>query len=453
VGHTTNRLVGIILFLGTLLVSYNHCLGPTQTKKSGLTFDSTTTGTTGDVGSSGTPILTPPTGGGGDPKAVSIQAFSTTMHPITRARCINCHGSFQTPLHAVADVTEAHDAVIDGFKVNFNNIPSSRMVLKLSDESHNCWSNCAANAAEMQAAIEDWKSQVEATTGSISPEPAEPTLTTAESLTVMEELDPNNAMAVGDIVIEANSASLKAPMVAAAAGADSYIHVPNGNGGNVANNSNAAGIGYINFDVNASDSYKVYAYVDAPENADNSFHIKVNNSNYAEWHIPLTTGFEWREVTTTTNGNPIDFFIPAGNGNVLEVRQREDGTKISRVVISSDPNINLNDLGSAVESVLTYDLSAIVGAPATLTVRLSEYDMYSYKLSNPTITSSARLRVKSLKPLINGQYNPQHATYTLIDTTTLPGTTVLSPRALIALKDQGNAIDRLSFSFEIIQVQ
>jgi hypothetical protein len=294
---------------------------------------------------------------------------------------------------------------------------------------------------------------VDAATGGVAPEPMEPTLTTGESRTIMEELDPNNAMAVGDIVLEANSASLKAPMVAGVAGADTYIHVPNGNGGNLANNNNAAGSGYLNFDVSASDNYKVYAYVDAPNNTDNSFHVKVNNPNYAEWHIPLTSGFEWREVTTTANNDPVEFFIPAGNGNVVEFRQREDGTKVSRIVISSDPNINLNDLGNAVQAVISYDLSSIVGVPATLTVEISEYDMYSYKLSNPTITSNFRLRVKDLKPLINGQYNPQHATYTLVDTTTLGGTTLLSPRALIALKDQGNTIDRLSFSFEILQAE
>jgi hypothetical protein len=157
---------------------------------------------------------------------------------------------------------------------------------------------------------------------------------------------------------------------------------------------------------------------------------------------------------TTAAGNPVNFFIPAGNGNILEVRQREDGTKISKVVISSDPNINLNDIGSAVESVVTFDLSPILGVPATLSVEVSEYDMYSYKLSNPTITSNFRIRIKDLKPLINGQYNPQHATYTLIDTATvMSGATVLSTRSLIALKDQGNDIDRLSFSFEILEVQ
>ena len=464
-GQSTNRLVLVILFLGTILVSFNHCLGPAQSKKSGLKYDSTSSSpvsndNSGDTftggtntGGSGTT-----TGGSGSNVDVSIQAFGATVHTITRARCINCHGSFQTPLHAVADITQAHNAVVDSFKVNFDNIPSSRMVAKLRDEAHNCWSaDCDADATEMEMAIQNWKAQVEAITGGTTtgggPTPPDPMMTTVESRALIEELDPDNAMDNGTIVLESEAASLAAPMVRGVDNGINYIHVPNGNGGNLPNNNAAAGIGYLNFDNTISDAYKIYALVDAPGNADNSFHIKVDNGNYQEWHITETTGFEWREVSTTANQNPVNFFIPAGNGHVLEVRQREDGTKISRVVVSNDPNINLDDVSNAVIATITYDISNLVGAMATFTIDIQEYDMYSYKLSNPTITSNARVRVKSIKPLINGNYNPQHATYTLVDTTTLGGTTVLSPSALIALKDQGSMIDRLSFSFEIIQQQ
>lgn len=456
-GHSTNRLVTTILFLGLILVSYNHCMGPTQSKKSGskLQFESnptidpidvgTTTGGTGGTSGGNT-------GGGGTPGNVSVQAFSTTVHPITRMYCINCHGSFQQPLHAVADVTQAHDAVVDAFKVNFNNPSQSRMVAKLRDESHNCWSaNCSADASQMETAIIAWKTELEAAGGTDGGSGTTNSLETVESRALIEELDPDNAMDNGTIVVEAQSASLVAPMVQATANNVDYIWVPNGNGGNLGNNNAAAGRGFLTFDTSISDSYKIYALVDAPNGQDNSFHMKVDNGNYQEWHIEETMGFEWREVTNTANFNPVDFFIPAGNGHVLDVRQREDGTKISRVVITNDPNVNLNDVSNAVIATITYDISSIVGTMATFSIDVQEYDMYSYKLANPTITSAARIRVKSVKPLINGVYNPQHATYTLVDTTTLGGTVVLSNRALIALKDQGPMIDRLSFAFEILE--
>lgn len=452
-GQSTNRLVLTILFLGTILVSYNHCLGPTQSKKSGLKFESSTSNPVEDNNNNNTGGTNTNTSG----TNVSIQAFGSTVHPLTRARCVNCHGSFQQPLHAVADVTQAHDSVVNSFKVNFDNIPSSRMVAKLRDEAHNCWSaNCDADATEMEDAITDWKAQIDAvtggTTGGTTTTP-DPMMTTVESRTLIEELDPNNAKDNGTMILEAESASLRAPMVRGVDNGLNYIHVINNNGAALANNNAAAGIGFLNFDNAFSDSYKIYALVDAPGNADNSFHIRVDNGNYQEWHITQTAGFEWREVSNTANQNPVSFFIPSGNGHILEVRQREDGTKISRFVISNDPNINLQDVSSAVVTTITYDISNLVGTMATFSIDIQEYDMYSYKLSNPTITSNARVRVKSIKPLINGAYNPQHATYTLIDTTTLGGTSVLSPRALIALKDQGPMIDRLSFSFEIIQRQ
>ncbi len=459
-GKTTNRLVSIIMFLSLILVSYNHCLGPTQTKKSGLSYNTT----------DGNPLIDPINSGSGsqnnnsgnddtgsgsvDANAVSIQAFSTTVYPITRANCVNCHGSFQTPLHAVDDVAQAHDAVLNAYKVNFDNIPSSRMAAKLRDEAHNCWSgDCSADADQMERAIADWKAQIGAVTRPDASEPEEEMgLETMESRTLNEELDPDNARDSGTLALESSSASLRAPMVTGTDGDINYIHVPNGNGGNLGNNNNAAGIGYLSFDNSMSDNYKIYALVDAPNGSDNSFHIKVDNGNYIEWHIEQTSGFEWREVTNTANMNTVDFFIPAGNGHMLEVRQREDGTKISRVVVSNDPNVNLNDVSNAVIATITYDISAIVGVPATFSVDIQEYDMYSYKLSNPTLTSSSRLRIKNIKPLINGNYNPQHATYTLVDATTMGGTTVLSPRALIALKEQGPLIDRLSFSFEILEL-
>lgn len=450
-GQSTNRLVSIIFFLGLVLVSYNHCLGPTATKKSGLSYSD----------SSSNPVVDPvntntSSGDGGAPIVsgnVSIQAFSTTVHPLTRANCVNCHGSFQTPLHAVADPAEAHDAVVNAYKVNFDNIPSSRMVAKLRDEAHNCWSaDCNADAAQMEQAIQDWKAQMDAVGSPVDPGPAPSIgLETSESRTLNEELDPENAMDSGTIVLEASASSLKAPMVTGTAGELTYIHVPNGNGGLLGNNNNAAGIGYLNFDSTASDNYKIYGLVDAPNGSDNSFHIKIDNGSYQEWHIEATNGFEWREVTNTSAMNPVNFFIPAGNGHILEVRQREDGTKISRVVISNDPNINLNDVSNAVIATITYDISALVGVQASFSIDIQEYDMYSYKLSNPRINANTRIRVRNIKPLINGSYNPQHATYTLVDTTTLGGTTVLSERALIALKDQGPLVDRLSFSFEVLE--
>lgn len=437
----------VVLFLGTILASYTHCLGPVKSSKTNLAYK----------GSEGNPVQTGDdnssggnngTGDSGSGNATSVQAFSQTLHPITQARCVACHGSFQQPLHAVADPQQAHDSIVDSFKVNFDNIDASRMVAKLRDESHNCWSgDCDADADVMAQAIQSWKDLLADQGQPTTPTTPDTNLVTSESMTLDQELDPDRAMSTGTLMMEAGSAMLGAPMVLS----NNYFHVPdNGNINNNPNNNNV-GVAYFNFDIGASNVYKVFALVDAPSNSDNSFFVRVNNGAYAEWHIPTTEGFEWREVTTTNQFNPFDFFIPAGNGHRLEVKQREDGTKLSQIVVTDDPNINLNDVNNSLVVTITYDISSLVGSQATFSIDVQEYDAYSYKLTNPTISSTRRIRVKNIKPLINGVFNPQHATYTLIDTTTGTGTTVLSPRALLALKDRGVDMDRLSFSFEILQ--
>ena len=452
-GFQKNRLLFVTLFLSLLLVTFNHCV--TQTSNSG---------DLGDVESGPGPAPTdfPPTPGAPNPVSpsvdqtqISITAFANTLHPITRQRCVLCHGSFQQPLHAIDDPTMAHNAVIDTFKVNFNNIPSSRMSAKLRDEGHNCWSDCTQNANEIANAITAWRDQVIAAGGEpISTDEYSNGLRTSNSLPLVQELDPDNARDNGTSVIDMASASLVSPMITAQENNISYIWVPNGNGGLLQNNANNAGIGSVTFNTSQSDVYKIYALVDAPNNGDNSFHVRVDNGPYYEWHITETNGFEWREVTDTNQQNEVSLFIAAGDGHVFQARQREDGTRIATVVVSNDPNINLNDISGSVVATLTYDLSALLpGAQATLEVDVQDYDEYSYRFTNPRILSNQNILVRDMKLLINGQYNPQHATYTLVNKLTTPNDNVLSDRSLVALKDQGPNIDVISFTFEILQVQ
>lgn len=100
----------------------------------------------------------------GSSGASSLQAFEQTVYPITRARCASCHGTSQQPLHASSNSTTAHNAVVNSYKVDFNNIPNSRLVQKIK-EGHNCWGSCIANSTEMQLAIEEWKDQMAVTSG------------------------------------------------------------------------------------------------------------------------------------------------------------------------------------------------------------------------------------------------------------------------------------------------
>jgi hypothetical protein len=88
--------------------------------------------------------------------------FAGTVYPVLTDYCTTCHSSTSTtpqqPFFADPDVATAYDAVKT--KINLDDPPSSRLVVRLRDEFHNCWSDCAANSAEMQAAIEAMAAQI-----------------------------------------------------------------------------------------------------------------------------------------------------------------------------------------------------------------------------------------------------------------------------------------------------
>ena len=209
--------------------------------------------------------------------AGSQDAFEATVYPITRANCASCHET-QSPQHASADVVVAHEAAFS--KVNFGNIPASRLVKKLRDENHNCWSNCSENADEMQAAIEEWYESVKLTdeqsptpTTPTSPtNPAAPVLKTASTRTIAEELaDITNLAKSPTAEAKVLSATLTAPMVRAKDAVGDFFHVPtDGVVNELAVGAANAGLATFNVRLPAAGTYRIYANVVAPDANSNS---------------------------------------------------------------------------------------------------------------------------------------------------------------------------------------
>ncbi len=92
--------------------------------------------------------------------------FQTLLYqPILTEYCAACHSSTartpEQPFFADPDLAAAYAAAKP--KINLDHPDQSRLVVRLRDEFHNCWSDCAANSAEMQAAIEAFAAQVPVT--------------------------------------------------------------------------------------------------------------------------------------------------------------------------------------------------------------------------------------------------------------------------------------------------
>ncbi len=84
-------------------------------------------------------------------------AFASTVHPLLIAHCAGCHvdssSTAQSPYFAVSDAAAAYEAAKT--KINLESPADSRLVVRLRDEFHNCWSVCENDAATMEDAIHD----------------------------------------------------------------------------------------------------------------------------------------------------------------------------------------------------------------------------------------------------------------------------------------------------------
>ncbi len=92
----------------------------------------------------------------------SSNDFAQTVYPLLSQYCSKCHSpnasTPQSPYFASNDVNQAYQNAIP--KMDLNVPANSRFVERLALENHNCWSNCAQNAATMLAAIQAFANMV-----------------------------------------------------------------------------------------------------------------------------------------------------------------------------------------------------------------------------------------------------------------------------------------------------
>ena len=91
--------------------------------------------------------------------------YAGTIWPLVTEYCARCHSDSaqfpQQPLFAHSDVDAAY-----GFgktKIDLDTPARSRLVVRLRDEFHNCWSSCSSDAAEMEAAVSAFSAALDST--------------------------------------------------------------------------------------------------------------------------------------------------------------------------------------------------------------------------------------------------------------------------------------------------
>ncbi|WP_228710663.1 LamG domain-containing protein [Saccharobesus litoralis] len=85
----------------------------------------------------------------------SSSVFNTQVHPILTQYCGHCHQESaqfaQSPFFASNDAALSYEAAKR--VINLDQPEMSRLVVRLTNEFHNCWSNCQLNGQEMLTAV------------------------------------------------------------------------------------------------------------------------------------------------------------------------------------------------------------------------------------------------------------------------------------------------------------
>lgn len=120
--------------------------------------------------------------------------FGATVYPLLTQYCSRCHSPTaavpQSPYFASPVLAQAYQAALP--KMDLNTPTNSRFYERLANESHNCWSNCASNAATMLAAIQSFA-------GMLTPSSINGSLVVSKALSL-----PQGTVASGSSRFDAN---------------------------------------------------------------------------------------------------------------------------------------------------------------------------------------------------------------------------------------------------------
>lgn len=397
-----------------------------------------------------------PRGSSGSPADVGStaltdeQAFIQTVYPLVREHCSGCHERSQTPFFAAATEAPALKAIQDTGKIDFDQTDNSRLVKRLAADNHNCWSSCAADGATMLAAIKSWRELTKRSEATAAKKIETAALKLAEASDRDKQTDPST------MAMEAEAATLTAPMQMVSnttASGGAFLSVPAGNGGAAASAATATGTAVFTFDVKVAGTYSVWGLVNAPAAANNRFFARIDAGAFTTWVIPVNADkFTWNQAKSAT-ARVLSAALTVGT-HTVELRRARETTAIDVIALTSNATFDGSQASFGKSHVLRFDLSAMLNKANTwLEIEMEDLSARAYKFRNPTIlTPDGKVHAKGLRVLVNGVYDPQDATYNLVDKTVAAPGESLSPAAMVVIKDKGAADDLISFTFDALEV-
>lgn len=392
----------------------------------------------------------------------SVAAFKKETYPLLVAWCGSCHASLNGPYFAQEDARASHDTLVSSTKVDLKAPEKSRIYVRVAAEDHHCPdAKCDAAAAKLLEALKQWAREIKA--DQIGKDTAK---TASLGLTAAEQEFQELALPAEAIRFEAESAgAIRPPMrvVGKVGGSGGKVlGTPAGAGSElraeVASTSQTLGSATYAFEVKNAGNYRLVGRVQGPSAQNSSFYIRFDNGPLVVWDIPVTgADFAFHFASPPGGDTPQSFNLTAGP-HKLEVLHREEQTAVDTLALVADPSLEPTTITKFVRTLrtLTFDLDAASGIPgAKLSVDIGGYnndEAYLFKNLRITLPQGA-LRIKGIRPLINGNFSPVHATFILVDLVVKAPGAQLSSATLVALKEKGLNADQFGFTFDILEGQ
>jgi hypothetical protein len=396
---------------------------------------------------------------------VSYKAFEETVFPLLTEHCGSCHGVNTSPKFAIADdVAKSHDETIESKKVNFEDPEASRLFLRIKTDFHNCWSDCDENGATMLLAIKAWGAEVAASTG--GPKLVGKVSTPKVKLSAIRSIKVGTPGDLGLLAFEAESIIPTAPFILKADPLASGAQgISSDTGGAPAGDMAAlhltdTALGTLTYNVYTEEAgfYKIYGNVKGPAAGINDFYVQIDDKVLRTWDIIAPPTFHWQELGFVEEPNVVQLFELTKGDHKVIIKQGQIGAVIDKIIISKTiiPKLEAVVMNPLNYPSLTFDLSALFGAPASFHINLIQTVGNAFTVQNPALINNTGrgIKVRGIYPLVNGLFTEQNALYSTVDTVAKEGLQILSESGSVFLLGKGDGVEDpdITFSFDVLEL-
>ena len=419
----------------------------------------------------------------GDEERIAIEALQLTLHPLVVENCSGCHGDSVSPQFANADPVKAYTQIISSGIVDFANASRSRPVQRLLD-NHNCWSDCEEDSRVMQEAIASWiaslgEAEGEETTRLTVGGGGLPTMASTTTWVDDPELVEEGAEIVrvweAETAFRAGGMRLEDGHLVTGTLASEFTP-------DEALEQDSLGRATFVFDIDTVAEYYIYMKICGSGREADSLFVRINGGQTNVWDLNKESECTWRKLrfrqfNRNDPEDPDNFRVGTGRDVQAELTpgfhrlliiDRAPDMRIDKIAVSTvekipDPDdieegdevtgVDLEAQPIATPSLLSIDLSPTLGIEASMLVPvLDRYDDAYLFLAPEISVSSGCVKVREVRPMVNGVFLPQHSNMTGVSKVIEAPGEALVDSAMTILKDQGAATDTFSFSFRDLKV-